>query len=484
MSYPGNRGKFIPEVVTANKTITASEIETEGLYVAVTSEIYLQIPAPNGGLGGKELRICNASDGYVAIVTANGVGFADGTGCIALAPGGIAKLDCFKSNVAGTTYYWYYEGCGDPPVLTEWTVTGTYATATPTETTKGYYSLHDGICEFEAQLTGTDGAGGSLTSINLPLLPADIDAYIACEAQVSVAAAAPSNATAVIDCLHNTAESRLCNLLTAVTLTDDAAYDIRIKGSYPVAGAKTVAWTPTVTGVGASPTVSSTVAKFYESQGKIFAYGYSVISDGKNATGVTYTPPAPVKDLNTYVVGYGVTAVDTGGTPAYTAQMPFIDATDNTCANRLISGKAYPTLTDAKACWISFAIQYEIDGGYAVTPVETWGTATPASVAHSFRYQVHPKERMVSFEYYMASTDSNACSSLTVPLPIPARYIASLKIALPGYQISNTSKTDPGAYIQADSTTLANRMKVQFANFVTGVDAQAKQIYCAGKYRY
>lgn len=110
------------------------------------------------------------------------------------------------------------------------------------------------------------------------------------------------------------------------------------------------------------------------------------------------------------------------------------------------------------------------------SPTLTWGGATPASITTVARYcQI---ARVVYFSLTIDSADSNACSALTISLPVAP--IASMpRVALASYErygAAGATFIDPLAFIN-QATGL-----ISFAAFQTATDAQAIGISISGAY--
>jgi hypothetical protein len=301
-----------------------------------------------------------------------------------------------------------------------------------------------------------------------------VDAYIPLYASQSIDSAVPTNPIAFIDCLNNTAASRLITCHGLATLTDDKTCTIRIKGTYPVYGART--YTPTLAATGGTPTSTSIVGLYQIEGNTCYNWVYQVLSDGKNATAATYTPAIPVKDTNQYVSGEGFALVDA----TYSDPMPYMNATHDTMASRLISFNNLPTLTDTKGCALAVAVVYEMDGWFSYTPTETWGTE-PASWASSMRYYVDREARICHVIYTGTSADGNgnAANSLTITLPVVPKY-GTNKSLLSGYQIIDTTDNKPAPYIDHSQTTGALRALIRFEDLTLMTDAKTSTVWAAG----
>lgn len=110
-------------------------------------------------------------------------------------------------------------------------------------------------------------------------------------------------------------------------------------------------------------------------------------------------------------------------------------------------------------------------------PNVTWtgGTGTPTYTT-SCRYSVVGK--VVNFLIYVTAADSNACTSVTIALPIlrSTKFLYAIPVnGLEGSGASGTTYTDPLAYLRSDH-------KVGFLSWTTPTDGSPVNIWATGQY--
>lgn len=468
---------FVPIQKSADYTLTLAFIDEYAGVVATASEKVFTMPSPGGNYDDKEVVFLNYSSGWNSIVCNDG--FPDGSDVILIAPGEEIRLTCEK--VSSTAYRWMRQKYDDLPKWSTWTPTLAWTTATPADvdiTARYQLSQKTGLCKIDIEITlgDDDGAGATDLTITPPpgCYPQDVDAYIPLSASQSVAGAVPTNPVAFIDCLHNTAASRLIQFQSFAECTDNKSLTLRVSGAYPVWGATT--YTPVGAYTTGTPTQTSIVGLYTIDNNICYTWMYQVLSDGKGCTAATYTPPLPVKDVNAYVSGEGFELVDT----TYSDPMPYLDATNDTMASRLMGFKSFTTMTDAKGAAIALSLAWEVDGWYAYTPVEVWDTA-PASWASVMRYMIDRPNRLCHFVYSGTSADGNgnAANELTIPLPVVPKYGTNVSV-LSGYQLVDTTANKPAPKIIHSTTAGRSRAVIGFDDLSAMTDSKTATVYVAG----
>jgi len=96
------------------------------------------------------------------------------------------------------------------------------------------------------------------------------------------------------------------------------------------------------------------------------------------------------------------------------------------------------------------------------TPVLTWTTGTPeGSVITKARYKIIDK--VCYFSFYYSATDGNDATALTISLPVTPKDNDSLT-CISSQQLSDTTWSNPLAYIDDGSTTITFRSLTTIAN--------------------
>lgn len=114
----------------------------------------------------------------------------------------------------------------------------------------------------------------------------------------------------------------------------------------------------------------------------------------------------------------------------------------------------------------------------AYSPTLAWGTADPATITTVARWK--RIDDVIFFHIDISSADSNACSSLTITLPVDPvdnndrTALSSIQTAGAG----GATYSDPLAYIDMDS---ASKL-IKFYAFTTGTDGQAVAVVVSGSY--
>jgi hypothetical protein len=106
-------------------------------------------------------------------------------------------------------------------------------------------------------------------------------------------------------------------------------------------------------------------------------------------------------------------------------------------------------------------------------PTLTWTTADPASVTTVARYAIIGNTCF--FNFMTTSADGNAATQLSISLPIAAKDNNSI-IAFSGYQLVNTTYSNPICYLDDDSGGIT------FRSFSTATDAQTVTVVVSGQY--
>jgi len=112
----------------------------------------------------------------------------------------------------------------------------------------------------------------------------------------------------------------------------------------------------------------------------------------------------------------------------------------------------------------------------AWTPTLVWTTATPAAVGKTARYCQIGKT--VFFHLIIASADSNACTNLTISLPVAPRATPIYPPVQAYERINSVVGADPVGMIYDDG---ADNL-IHFVNFRPGVDGQEITIFISGHY--
>lgn len=107
-------------------------------------------------------------------------------------------------------------------------------------------------------------------------------------------------------------------------------------------------------------------------------------------------------------------------------------------------------------------------------PTLTWTTGTPeGSVVTKARYKI--VDGVCYFNFYYSATDGNAATALTITLPVPPKDNDSV-ISLIAQEKSDTTWSDPLAYIDDGATTIA------FRSLTTIADTKAVIVMVTGSY--
>ena len=116
-----------------------------------------------------------------------------------------------------------------------WVPTVIWSGLAPTDTvTVARYIKVGKLVTFWLSLTGADGDGRKITSVTLPVTPADVGMKIACTAQTA-APTTRSDPYAYIVADTATVINRLLLFYTALTFANNTAYSLVVTGSYEVA---------------------------------------------------------------------------------------------------------------------------------------------------------------------------------------------------------------------------------------------------------
>lgn len=470
---PGDHSRFLSKTVAVNKTISLADLEQFGHIVATAANLILTHPQPRNGMEGYEALYTNASTGLANIVC-NG-GFVDGSGVIVLLPGESIYLWCQK--ISATTYAWLRQGkdyLPKPAALASGDYTATWGTADPSPVTVLIMVYkYKGVCWVQGELSGTDGnAASSLTIALKNCIPQDVDILASLSGEQIVDGAKTADFRGQIDCADGTEANRgIISFVNFAALTNAKAWSIKFSGSFPLYGATSFTSTPAFSG--ASPTVASTTAVYKDVDGEIYWWLDNILTDGKGATGATFTPPIVPANLSLYTAARGYAAVDTGGTPAYTNPKPFMDLANATAGSRLIGFKDLPALTDTKACRIIASGHYPVADHIAITPTEVFTGTAPGSWTTNRKMFASKTGRILNVHYYSTSTDGNGCTDIDIPLPaVPIN--AAMSALLAGFQLVNTAKSNPRPYVDLSQAVGATRATIQmgalsaFTNAVTG----------------
>jgi hypothetical protein len=115
-----------------------------------------------------------------------------------------------------------------------WSASAVWSDAAPASVTEVYrYRRIGDTVEFKADLSGADGDGKTLTSISLPVTPADVNMQIAC-ASYQLINATWTQAFAYVDAEDGTAGNRILKFRNSLECTDGAAFRYIVSGSYEV----------------------------------------------------------------------------------------------------------------------------------------------------------------------------------------------------------------------------------------------------------
>ncbi len=240
-------------------------------------------------------------------------------------------------------------------------------------------------------------------------------------------------------------------------------------------------WTPELSFAGGSPSASATGSYCPLENGLVLYTLYVSTSDGDGATDLSVSLPTPVADIDMDVPAqHGEQVID--GTPSEC--LPYVDQADNTFENRKLKFRAFGTWTGTAACSLQVSGFYFACGNSVttITPAESWANGTPASTSPLIKYVILGGHT-VFFNFETSSSDSNACTDLSVSgLPVSVSYNDN-RIACSGIQTVGTTPvyTNCLAYLEGSDDTEANR-KLKFFAFSTGVDDEAIQVSVSGIY--
>jgi hypothetical protein len=466
--------KYEPYYCAADTSLTSVLVKSKGHFIATASEIVLSLCDPNISVQDYEVMVTNASSGYISVITSQDM--VDQSDGVALPPGESIEFTCERVGTSSPwRHAWSTQGINGPPKWASWAPDLTFTTATPALTTSVYrYMVEEGLLHFELDIATTDGAGATALTIPLPFIPQDLDVMVPVTANVTIGAGTPTNILGYVDVTHATAETRaLVGFRNFQTLTDDSAARIRVSGVLPLWGCNTFTSTPAWTG---SPTVTSTTGIYKVVNDTLYGWVYNILSDGKGATTATFTLPAQINDVDQLIACEGIELVDA----TYSNPKPYIEAANSSSASRLLSFASLSALTNGKACTLAIAFKYNLANDFVFAATETWGTADPASYTSVFRYAVHGRKCV--WAYYGTSADGNAASSLTVPLPVVPRYVASLRKSIPSIQLVDSTYSCPAAYIDHSQATVAGRALLRFENLSACTDAKTATIMAAGEF--
>lgn len=115
-------------------------------------------------------------------------------------------------------------------------------------------------------------------------------------------------------------------------------------------------WSPTLTWTTGTPASLTTVARYKKVGKTVFFTFHTTSADANGATQLTVTLPETPADINSYVACSGYQLQNT----TYYDCRPYIDATDNTAGNRVLTFRSFQTATDAQTVTIAVSGFYEI----------------------------------------------------------------------------------------------------------------------------
>ena len=240
-------------------------------------------------------------------------------------------------------------------------------------------------------------------------------------------------------------------------------------------------WTPDLSFAGGSPDAVATGSYCLLENGLVL-YTLSVsTSDGDGATDLSVSLPTPVADIDMDIPAqHGEQVID--GTPSEC--LPYVDQADDTFENRKLKFRSFGTWTGTTECSLRVSGFYFASGDSvsAITPTESWTGGSPASTSPQIKYVILGGHT-VFFNFETSSTDSNACTGLSVsglPVSLPDN---DNRIACSGIQTIGTTPVHSNclAYLEGSDDTEANRT-LKFYDFSTGVDDEAIQVSVSGIY--
>lgn len=133
----------------------------------------------------------------------------------------------------------------------------------------------------------------------------------------------------------------------------------------------------------------------------------------------------------------------------------YLDCSQTTGEDRLIKFAAPVTLTNAAAWSIEFNIWFEVDGSfstYTPTVTETGGPATPTAIG---RFKII--ENMVYGYVLFTDADGAGTTAITTSLPTNMQDW-NAKIPVSSLELVDTTYSEPCAYIDAVTNTVADRI--------------------------
>ncbi len=247
-------------------------------------------------------------------------------------------------------------------------------------------------------------------------------------------------------------------------------------GHTPLVNARWQTWTPTLSWTTATPTLSTAIYRYIVIDGVCLFYINVASADGAGATALTATLPITPHDVD---IEIPVKATQTIAGTATNA-LGYVDAANNTIENRLLEFQNFSTWTDDAACSLEISGFYFVDDSSTTTasPTETWTTGTPASITNTMEHKVVGD--ICFFAYSTTSADSNACTELTVALPVVLRDKNDY-IPVNAIQLNNATYSDPDGYLDGTNNTGASRL-LEFGEFSTVGDGQTVTVTVAGFY--
>lgn len=256
--------------------------------------------------------------------------------------------------------------------------------------------------------------------------------------------------------------------------TSAATYKWKVTGDYEEAVKGT--FTPVATWAGSAPTEGTHYGEYYFIDGVCFFNVTLNVTDGGGSTGLSSFNGLPFvpADTDSWIPVEMTITVD--GTP--TKCKAYVDATTDAAASRVVTCLASATLTDDTVGKVECSGFFEVAGFMPFVPPETWGTATPATLARVCRWK---KLGKVGVGYYTGtSTDSNAVSSAKIgcPFPVPDNNSYCAVTALEKAGGGGATYSFPVGYLDQTDGTAGNRA-FNFRAFTAGTDAQAWGLWFA-----
>jgi hypothetical protein len=115
-------------------------------------------------------------------------------------------------------------------------------------------------------------------------------------------------------------------------------------------------WTPSLTWTTGTPASPTTVARYQIQGSRVFFVFESTSADGNGGTALTVTLPITPKDVNEMNTVSGIQLQNA----TYSNPLSYIDQTNDTAGNRLLTFRALSTCTDGEACSVFVSGSYEI----------------------------------------------------------------------------------------------------------------------------